>query len=109
MCSVHSVTAQFSDNQILILIPESDAIDWTTTDRVGIEATQDVGENTELYILMEKDFECTSRPEDPDRRAGPHTRQPPGAAGRPRRALGARHRWARDVQPVRRGGALDRW
>ena len=64
---VEVVTAQFSDNQILILIPESDALDWTTTDRVGIEATQDVGGNTELYILLEKDFECTSRPDDPDR------------------------------------------
>ena len=35
-------------------------------ERVGIEATQDVGENTELYILMEKDFECLTRPDDPD-------------------------------------------
>jgi len=63
---VEVVTAQFSDNQILILIPESDAIDWTTTDSVGIEATQGVGENTVLSIVMEKDFECTSRPDDPD-------------------------------------------
>ena len=63
---VEVVTAQFNDNQILILIPESMALDWTTTERVGIEATQDVGENTELYILMEKDFECLTRPDDPD-------------------------------------------
>src|SRR3954466_9591000 len=63
---VDVVTAQFSDNQILILIPESDAIDWTTTDRVGIEATQDVGGNTALSILIEKDFECLTRPDDPD-------------------------------------------
>lgn len=64
---VEVVTAQFNDNQILILIPESDAIDWTTTERVGIEAVQDVGENTELSILIEKDFECTGRPDDPDK------------------------------------------
>jgi hypothetical protein len=63
---VEVVTAQFSDNQILILIPESTALDWTTTQRVGIEATQDVGQNTELYILLEKDFECLTRPDDPD-------------------------------------------
>ena len=63
---VDGVTTQFSDNQILILIPESDAIDWTTTDRVGIEATQDVGGNTVLSILIEKDFECLTRPDDPE-------------------------------------------
>jgi hypothetical protein len=64
---VEVVTAQFDDSQILIMIPESEALDWTTTERVGIEATQDVGGNTVLSILMEKDFECTSRPDDSDR------------------------------------------
>jgi hypothetical protein len=63
---VDVVTAQFNDNQILVMIPESDALDWTTTERVGIESTQDVGGNTELYILIEKDFECITRPDDPD-------------------------------------------
>ena len=64
---VDVVTAQFNDNQILIMIPESHALDWTTTDRVGIEARQEVGNNTELSILIEKDFECTARPDDPDK------------------------------------------
>ena len=64
---VDVVTAQFNDNQILIMIPESDALDWTTTDRVGIEARQEVGNNTELSILIEKDFECTARPDDPNK------------------------------------------
>jgi hypothetical protein len=64
---VEVVTAQFNDNQILLLLPESIALDWTTTDRVAIEAMQDVGENTELSILIEKDFECIGRPDDPDR------------------------------------------
>lgn len=63
---VDVVTAQFNDNQILILLPESIALDWTTTDRVEIEATQDVAENTELLMLIEKDFECLTRPDDPD-------------------------------------------
>jgi hypothetical protein len=64
---VDVVTAQFNDNQILILVPESDAIDWTTTERVGIEAMQDVGCDTELSILIEKDFECVGRADDPDK------------------------------------------
>jgi hypothetical protein len=63
---VDVVTAQFNDNQILLLLPESTALDWTTTDRISIEATQDVGENTVLSILIEKDFECLTRPDDPD-------------------------------------------
>lgn len=64
---VDVVTAQFNDNQILVLVSESDAIDWTTTDRVGIEFVQDVGCDTELSILIEKDFECVTRPDDPDK------------------------------------------
>jgi len=64
---VDVATAQFNDNQILILVPDTDALDWTTTDRVGIEATQDVGDSAVLSIVIEKDFECTSRPDDHDR------------------------------------------
>jgi hypothetical protein len=64
---VDVVTAQFHDNQILVLLPESTALDWTTTtERVSIETAQDVGEDTVLSILIEKDFECTARPDDPD-------------------------------------------
>ena len=64
---VEVVTAQFNDNQIIVLIPESDALDWTTTDRVGIEGAQDVGGEVDLSIVIEKDFECIGRPDDPDR------------------------------------------
>ena len=64
---VECVTAQFSDNQILILLPVSVALAWTTTDQVGIEAAQDVGEGCDISILIEKDFECVGRPDDPDR------------------------------------------
>ena len=64
---VDVVTTQFNDNQILILIPESIVLNWTTTERVGIESVQDVGCDTELSILIEKDFECVDRPDDPDR------------------------------------------
>jgi hypothetical protein len=64
---VDEVTAQFSDNQILVLLPESLAMEWTTGDGVGIEATIDIGNDANLSILIEKDFECTGRPDDPDR------------------------------------------
>ena len=64
---VEEVTVQLSDNQILVLLPESTAMAWTSGNDVGIEATQDIGEGCDLSILLEKDFECVGRPDDPDR------------------------------------------
>lgn len=64
---IEEVTVQFSDNQIIVMLPESVALDWTTTDRVGIEASQQISEGCDLKILIEKDFECTGRTDDPDR------------------------------------------
>lgn len=64
---IEEVTAQFSDNQILVLLPESVALDWTTGNGVGIEASMSVGNDSDLSILLEKDFECIGRPDDPDR------------------------------------------
>ena len=64
---IEEVTVQFSDNQILVLLPESVAMNWTGGDDVGIEASIDVGNNTELSVLIEKDFECVGRPDDPDK------------------------------------------
>ena len=64
---VEEVTVQFSDNQILVLLPESIAMKWTSGHGVGIETSIDVGNNTDLSVLIEKDFECIDRPDDPDR------------------------------------------
>lgn len=64
---VEELTVQFSDSQILILLPESVAMNWTGGDDVGIESAVDVGNNTELLVLIEKDFECVGRPNDPDK------------------------------------------
>lgn len=64
---VEDVTVQFSDNQILVLLPESVAMGWTSGNDVGIEASQDIGNDCDLAISIEKDFECVGRPDDPDR------------------------------------------
>ena len=64
---IEEVTVQFSDNQILVLLPESVAMNWTGGGDVGIETSIDVGNNTELSVLIEKDFECVGRPDDPDK------------------------------------------
>jgi hypothetical protein len=64
---VEEVTVQFSDNQILVLLPESVAMNWSSGDDVGIESAIDVGNNCTLAVLIEKDLECVDRPDDPDR------------------------------------------
>ena len=64
---VEEVTVQFSDNQILVLLPESVAMNWTSGVVVGIESSIEVGDDCTLAVLIEKDFECVDRPDDPDR------------------------------------------
>ncbi|MGF7075837.1 DUF7009 family protein [Mucilaginibacter sp. 3215] len=48
-----SLTADFSANTIIMHMPVTMAIEWTSTDRVGYE------NNTgPMYLLIEKDFKC---------------------------------------------------
>ena len=73
---VEQLTVQFTDSQILVLLPESAAMNWTQSDEVGIEAVVQIDENDSLHVLIEKDFVCLDRPDDLDRDdAFPH----PGA------------------------------
>lgn len=52
------VSAAFEGEYITVNIPPATAGQWTTTDQVGFEAEQAVGEGSKLYILVEKDFQC---------------------------------------------------
>lgn len=56
------VAASFTDRLIIVEIPRSMIHVWTTTDQVGIRATQPTGDDNELLILIEKDFECIDAP-----------------------------------------------
>jgi hypothetical protein len=47
------LTAGFSDNTIIMYMPVTMAIEWTSTDRVGYE-----NNNSQMYLLVEKDFKC---------------------------------------------------
>ena len=62
---IEETTVEFGDNQILVLLPESVALSWTTSQTVGIHAVIDVDENDKLNVLIEKDFGCLDRPDDP--------------------------------------------
>jgi len=47
------LTAEFKNNQITVLMPDTMVDEWHTTDIVGFESN-----TTPLYLLVEKDFVC---------------------------------------------------
>lgn len=59
--------ARMEEDEIAVVIPRDEAIRWASSDDVGIEANQPVGDGEQLAILVEKDFVCVGRPDDPDR------------------------------------------
>lgn len=62
-----AIRATFENNEIAVLIPESEGQKWATSDDVGFEVEQSTGDGKTLTILVEKDFVCVDRPNDPDR------------------------------------------
>lgn len=55
---VTELSAQMVGNKITLLVPESIAQNWTTTDLVGFENKFDIGNDKKLFLLVEKDFVC---------------------------------------------------
>lgn len=75
--SNQNISASFEGNRLTVTIPESEAFEWTTTDKVGIEGSQTLADGSKLAILIEKDFAClTARAGDDEKDSFPH----PGAA-----------------------------
>ena len=58
--------ANIETGEITVAVPKDLANQWTTTDQVGIEAEQRLNGDDTLSILIEKDFACVGRPDDPD-------------------------------------------
>jgi hypothetical protein len=56
------VSASFADRRLVIRLPSGMIHQWATTDQVGIHASQHAGDDSELLILIEKDFECIDAP-----------------------------------------------
>lgn len=86
-----TIGARFADNRITVTIPEATARNWVETEQITLESNQSLengkptgaGENgaseTFLKILVEKDFVCLDRKNDPDNAdAFPH---PTGKCG----------------------------
>ncbi len=86
-----AINAQYTNNQITVTIPELTANNWVETEQVTLESYQQIengiqnGERQNdapqniLKILIEKDFVCLDRKDDPDNAdAFPH---PTGKCG----------------------------
>jgi hypothetical protein len=62
-----SIVGKFESNEIVVFMPERVARDWAVNDSVGFEIEQPIGASESLTIIIEKDFVCVDRPNDPDR------------------------------------------
>ena len=62
---VEEIGATFEANTIVVTIPTTKAREWFGTELVGLEAEEQKGED-KLGILVEKDFVCLTRTDDPD-------------------------------------------
>ena len=58
----HALTARFDGEAITVLLPSAWVIPWLDTDRVGFQHTQRLDDETELGLLVEKDFQCLHKP-----------------------------------------------
>lgn len=61
------ITASLGDNEIVVTLPADKALAWASGDAVSLEASQAIGDGRTLSILVEKDFVCIDREDDPDR------------------------------------------
>ena len=61
------IFGKFDNNEITVFIPDQAAKEWASNDNVGFEIEQPTGANEILTIIIEKDFVCVDRPNDPDR------------------------------------------
>lgn len=62
-----SINATFANNEIEVLLPDAVARNWIANDEVGFATDQAIRDDQVLTILIEKDFACIDRPDDPDR------------------------------------------
>ena len=58
--------AVFQDNNITVLVPNDLCKEWTSTELVGMDGNMDIGQEEELYLLIEKDFACLKPREGED-------------------------------------------
>lgn len=52
------LAATYQSNTITVFIPTVIAQNWTSSELVGFENKMDIGNNKQLFLLVEKDFVC---------------------------------------------------
>lgn len=61
----NEISAGFCQNEICIVLPKETAKNWVETDEVSLDNEINL-ENDSLKVLVEKDFVCLTRKDDPD-------------------------------------------
>jgi hypothetical protein len=62
--AVSTLTVQYVENRVTVLIPANHADTWGRTDQVGIAEDISLGELGALSVLIEKDFACLDQNEE---------------------------------------------
>lgn len=52
------MSADLKENTITLCLPKTQADQWTGTNKVGFDANMKLADGNELYLLLEKDFQC---------------------------------------------------
>jgi len=61
-----ALSADCSENKITMYVPAEVQKDWATNETVGFENHMALGNDTYLYLLLEKDFKCLDAPPHED-------------------------------------------
>ena len=59
-------SAKFSDGALTVMLPETDVMQWASTEQVSIAAKEALDDGDSLEILVEKDFACLAPREGED-------------------------------------------
>jgi hypothetical protein len=63
---ISQIKAALANRRITVFIPKELARNWASTEQVGLEAQQEIGNGKSLRILVEKDFACLERRDGED-------------------------------------------
>lgn len=70
--SVSTLTVQYTQDSVAILIPADQANTWGVTEQVGIAGDVSLGDIGSLSLLIEKDFACLDQNEEENQDAFPN-------------------------------------
>ncbi len=73
---IPKLKCKFEGNLIQVLVPKKLAYDWVNSQIVGMEHHTSITENSQLRILVEKDFKCLQvRINEDESRSYPHPKK----------------------------------